>query len=68
MERERRKREYALPRFPFHCYTNPEDCQIRWLNDQRWEVTLRAKDQGIASGQSAIFYDGEICLGGGTIE
>lgn len=45
-----------------------EDCQIRWLNDQRWEVTLRAKDQGIASGQSAIFYDGEICLGGGLIE
>jgi DNA invertase Pin-like site-specific DNA recombinase len=21
--RERRKREHALPRFPFHCYTNP---------------------------------------------
>jgi hypothetical protein len=23
MGRERRKREHALPRFPFHCYTNP---------------------------------------------
>ena len=23
MGRERRKRERALPRFPFHCYTNP---------------------------------------------
>ena len=29
MERERRKREYALPRFPFHCYTNP-DLQELW--------------------------------------
>jgi tRNA U34 2-thiouridine synthase MnmA/TrmU len=45
-----------------------EDCQIRWLGEHRWEVTLREKDQGIASGQSAIFYDGDICLGGGVIE
>lgn len=43
-------------------------CQIRALGDQRWEVTLQEKDQGIAPGQSAIFYDGEICLGGGVIE
>jgi len=25
MGRERRKREHALPRFPFHCYTNPSN-------------------------------------------
>ena len=23
MGRERRKWEHTLPRFPFHCYTNP---------------------------------------------
>jgi len=23
MGRERRKQKHALPRFPFHCYTNP---------------------------------------------
>lgn len=45
-----------------------EDCEIRPLGGDRWEVMLRAKDQGIAPGQSAIFYDGEICLGGGVIE
>lgn len=44
------------------------DCEIRPLGDRRWEVTLCEKDQGIASGQSAIFYEGEICLGGGVIE
>lgn len=45
-----------------------EDCQIQPLGGGRWEVTLRSKDQGIAAGQSAVFYDGEICLGGGVIE
>jgi tRNA-specific 2-thiouridylase len=45
-----------------------ENCRIRSLGDRRWEVHLENKDQGIASGQSAIFYEGEICLGGGVIE
>jgi tRNA-5-taurinomethyluridine 2-sulfurtransferase len=44
------------------------DCTIRSLENDRWEVTLKEKDQGIASGQWSIFYDGEICLGGGVIE
>ena len=44
------------------------DCMIRPLGSKRWEVTLREKDQGVAPGQSAIFYEGDICLGGGVIE
>jgi len=31
-------------------------------------VKLAARDQGIASGQFAVFYDGDICLGGGVIK
>ena len=45
-----------------------EKCQIEPLSDNRLEVVLQTEDQGIAAGQSAIFYDGEICLGGGVIE
>ena len=45
-----------------------EPCTISELGGNRWEVTLENKDQGIAPGQSAIFYDGEICLVGGVIE
>jgi tRNA-specific 2-thiouridylase len=44
------------------------DCEIRLLGDGRWEVMLAEPDQGIASGQSAVLYDGETCLGGGVIE
>lgn len=45
-----------------------ENCRLRDLGGRRWEVTLANKDQGIAPGQSAIFYHGDICLGGGVIE
>lgn len=33
----------------------------------RYKVTLAQRDQGIAPGQFAVFYDKNICLGGGVI-
>jgi tRNA (5-methylaminomethyl-2-thiouridylate)-methyltransferase len=45
-----------------------EPSTVRLLDDARCEVTLQNKDQGIAPGQSAVFYDGEYCLGTGVID
>jgi tRNA (5-methylaminomethyl-2-thiouridylate)-methyltransferase len=45
-----------------------ERCRILPLEAGRLRVTLENEDQGIAPGQSAIFYEGDICLGGGVIE
>lgn len=44
------------------------DCEVAPADEGRWEVRLAERDQGIAPGQSAIFYEGEYCLGGGVIE
>lgn len=42
-------------------------CAIQWRDEKTLEVTLQEKDPGIAEGQFAVFYAGDICLGGGTI-
>jgi tRNA-5-taurinomethyluridine 2-sulfurtransferase len=45
-----------------------DPCRIEPLGGGRYRVALAEKDQGIASGQSAVLYDGEYCLGAGIIE
>lgn len=45
-----------------------EPCNIEIVSDDRVRVKIDSKDQGIAPGQYAIFYDEEICLGGGINE
>lgn len=42
-------------------------CVITPLDDRRLHVMLAASDQGIAPGQIAAFYNGDICLGAGII-
>ncbi len=42
-------------------------CAITFLDEDRLEVRLKGFDRGIASGQSAVLYDNEYCLGGGLI-
>ena len=37
------------------------------LQGSRGRVCLEDRDRGIAPGQFAVFYDGEVCLGGATI-
>ncbi len=45
-----------------------DNCRVGQLDERRWCVELENDEPGIAPGQSAIIYDGEICLGGGVIE
>ncbi len=44
-----------------------QNCEIKQVGD-KFNVTFEKPQNGIAVGQSAVFYDGEVCLGGGIIE
>jgi tRNA (5-methylaminomethyl-2-thiouridylate)-methyltransferase len=44
--------------------TTPKLCTLT----DKGNVKLSSKDQGIASGQYAVFYDNDICLGSGIIQ
>ena len=43
------------------------NCTINFLSGNKAEVKIDKPDQGIASGQFAVFYQEDICLGGGVI-
>ena len=45
--------------------TTPAKLEAR--ADGTYKVTLTKRDQGIAQGQYAVFYEGTTCLGGGVI-
>ncbi len=42
-------------------------CKLKLKNELSGEVELDSTDNGIAAGQFAVFYDDNICLGGGVI-
>jgi len=46
---------------------NAVDCTLHLLGDDRVEVRFAEPLRDITPGQGAIFYDGDLCLGGGTI-
>ena len=42
-------------------------CLLEPLGPDRWRLTLDEADPGVAPGQHAVLYDGEVCLGGAVI-
>ena len=58
--------------FPKNCSVQvrhqhtPIDCKIS-IKDKIFNVEFSEPIRGVASGQSAVFYDKNICLGGGII-
>ena len=43
------------------------NCTIEYFSEDRALIKLNKADKGIAPGQFAVFYDDNICLGGGVI-
>lgn len=64
----------TAPTLPFECaaktrYRQPDQpCRITADDAGRCQVEFVEPQRAVTPGQSVVFYDGEVCLGGGIIE
>lgn len=62
------------PQGTFRCtakfrYRQPDqDVTVTVRPDGVWEVAFDQPQKAVTPGQAVVFYDGEVCLGGGTID
>lgn len=66
--------EGTVPTEPFHCtakfrYRQPDqNVTLEWLGDGTVHVRFAEPQKAITPGQAVVFYQGDVCLGGGTID
>lgn len=50
-------------------YRQPDvNVELEWINDETLKVRMLDPVRAVTPGQAAVFYLGEVCLGGGRIE
>ncbi len=57
---------HLAAKFRYRQKDNP--VSIKWIDDTSVIVTYDHPVAAVTPGQACVFYDGEVCLGGGTIE
>ena len=62
------KKENRTCTVKFRYRSKDVDCKIEWIDDTTLRVYYPAKAKAVTPGQAAVFYDGEVVLGGGTID
>lgn len=52
----------------FRYRQKDNDVTVRFIDDTTLYVSFKQPVKAVTPGQAAVFYNGDVCLGGGTIE
>ena len=51
----------------FRYKSESVDCSIEWINEKTFRVIYPQGFEAVTPGQQAVFYNGNYCIGGGSI-
>jgi Predicted tRNA(5-methylaminomethyl-2-thiouridylate) methyltransferase, contains the PP-loop ATPase domain len=62
-----------VPALPLRCvaktrYRQPDQSCLLEATEEGYRVTFDEPQRAVTPGQSVVFYQGDVCLGGGVIE